>query len=388
MSKTGVGVEAPERPLVKLSGTRRVIAFGAYVAFLSLLVEIAARCAVSYTNAFVYNFAIGNDAQWRLAWFKRHEQTGVAIFYRFDVHDARRGWAVAPNLKNARVVSGKTLNTNSRGVRGAVEHSYDRNAATPRVVVLGDSFTFGDELDDGETYPAQLQTRLPDAEILNLGVHGYGHDQMLIYLQDEGVKYRPDIVLLGFAAIDAYRNVLAFRDYAKPQYRLQSDGALRLTNVPIPPPEALLRSRWRRIQAIDVASALAGRLAKRPSIGDVQRITGALLREIARSTRTTGAIPLWVYLPTSGGGQIHPNEIESLEMESDWEKWLLERCDIERVSCLSLRPAFLAARARGVPMKTSGHWSPEQNRIAADAIAWVLSERPHPTRSAPPDTRQ
>ena len=41
-----------------------------------------------------------------------------------------------------------------------------------RVLVFGDSLTFGDEVTDDETYVAHLQTMLPGTEVLNLGVHG------------------------------------------------------------------------------------------------------------------------------------------------------------------------------------------------------------------------
>ncbi|MBU1849701.1 MAG: hypothetical protein KKH40_03155, partial [Nanoarchaeota archaeon] len=37
-----------------------------------------------------------------------------------------------------------------------------------------------------------------DYEVINLGVSGYGTDQELILLQKEGLKYNPDVVILGF----------------------------------------------------------------------------------------------------------------------------------------------------------------------------------------------
>jgi len=52
---------------------------------------------------------------------------------------------------------------------------------------------------DNETYSYYLQKMLPNAEIINMGVHGYGHDQMLIYLEEEGVKYKPDIFIILLA---------------------------------------------------------------------------------------------------------------------------------------------------------------------------------------------
>jgi hypothetical protein len=72
---------------------------------------------------------------------------------------------------------------------------------------------------------------LPHTEVINLGVHGYGHDQMLILLKKEGVKYEPDIVILGFMPIDMSRYLLKFRDFAKPRFILKG-GKLKLTGSP------------------------------------------------------------------------------------------------------------------------------------------------------------
>jgi hypothetical protein len=35
-------------------------------------------------------------------------------------------------------------------------------------LILGDSFTFGDEVSDDETYSAHLQAMLPHTEIINM----------------------------------------------------------------------------------------------------------------------------------------------------------------------------------------------------------------------------
>src|SRR5262245_47270071 len=104
-----------------------------------------------------------------------------------------------------------------------------------RIVVLGDSFTFGEEVSDTETYPHLLQELLPTVEVINLGVHGYGHDQMLVLFREEGSKYEPSLVVLGFVASDMERNLMGFRDYAKPRF-VVTGGELRLVGTPVPHP--------------------------------------------------------------------------------------------------------------------------------------------------------
>jgi hypothetical protein len=106
------------------------------------------------------------------------------------------------------------------------------------------------QVGDDQTWSYYLQNLLPGSEVLNFGVHGYGQDQMLLYLKEEGIKYHTDIVILGFVALDMDRNLVSFRDYAKPRFVL--DGArLVLTNTPIPTiDEVLARSKFADLLAM------------------------------------------------------------------------------------------------------------------------------------------
>jgi hypothetical protein len=86
------------------------------------------------------------------------------------------------------------VSSNSTGIRGKTEYSYNKIPGKARILILGDSFTFGGEVSDNETYPFYLQQMVPNCEAINFGVYGYGHDQMLVYLKEEGLKYKPDII--------------------------------------------------------------------------------------------------------------------------------------------------------------------------------------------------
>ncbi len=50
---------------------------------------------------------------------------------------------------------------------------------------------------------------------------------------EEGIKYTPDIVVLGFIQPDMSRNMLNFRDFAKPKFKLRNKE-LKLTASPVP----------------------------------------------------------------------------------------------------------------------------------------------------------
>lgn len=106
-----------------------------------------------------------------------------------------------------------TFVTNSRGLRDAREFAYAKPAGTLRVLSLGDSHTQGYEVRQEATFSAVLERHLARrglrAEVLNAGVSGFSTAEALAYLENEGYKYQPDVVVLGFYANDFEDNVKA-----------------------------------------------------------------------------------------------------------------------------------------------------------------------------------
>ena len=287
----------------------------------------------------------------------------------FDSYDSRRGWALKPNIRNGVLPGGQTLNSNTRGIRGKDEYQYGRPQNTIRILVLGDSFTFGEDVSDNQTFPAYLQQMLPHSEVVNFGVHGYGHDQMLIYLQEEGVKYSPDIVILGFIYGDMRRNLTYFRDYAKPEFELVGKE-LKLTHVPVPSPESFLDGEVYRSKFHDLLTILYYRLMLHSGKEKerMERITTAIFDEMIKTIKDIGAIPVFAYLP-------YNEELENTDEKiTDRERFLFRYCTARNIYCLSVRPYFSASARRGVFFKKSGHWDSKGNMIAAEGIQAYLSE--------------
>lgn len=77
-----------------------------------------------------------------------------------------------------------------------------------RIAFLGDSFTFGEGVEDDETYPERtrraLSERRPRVDVvaLNLGVGGHDTGQSLALLDVFGLPLRPDALVLGYAMND------------------------------------------------------------------------------------------------------------------------------------------------------------------------------------------
>lgn len=346
-----------------MSKKNAVLVF-AYLVFLIITVEGSSRLVFLIPQASVRLWE-DEDYGWRRKWVSRHQDSGREINYAFDIYDSSKGWISKPNLRNMNVYDNKVLNTNSKGLRGKGEYSYDRNPKKVRIVLLGDSFTFGDEVNDNETYAYYLQEMLPDAEVINMGVHGYGHDQMLIFLREEGIKYKPDIVILGFLHSDMHRNLLGFRDYAKPRFVLDK-GRLHLTGTPVPRPEDMLKWDWTMPRTLHIFSIIRHRFLK--STGwleqQAQDVTAAILTELINTSDSVHATPIFVHLPT--GTEIANRTGTSLTQAETFLFSICERND--KVRCISAWPHFAEKIAKGTIFESKWHLGPKGHLTVAEAI--------------------
>ena len=347
----------------------RKIAIGAaYFAVVALFLEGTSRAVLS-SDTFFRRVAGNDEASWRLRWVKR-QKGERRIYYAFDDYHPTRGWALRPNLREVPAFRGKTVSSNSRGLRGVREYALDKPAGTTRIVVLGDSFTFGEDVGDDEAWPHRLEELMPGTEVLNLGVHGYGHDQMLLYLKEEGLRYHPDVVIVGFLPDDMERNVVAFRDYAKPRFVLE-DGRLALRDVPVPTPDEVLAREPYRLKFLDLLSMLYGDYLHRSGRDQraMREITLPIIDEMTSASAAAGARPAFAYLPVYG-------EIDKPEPGmTGRERFFFSHWRQRGVQTMYLRPYFQEKLRRGVEFKTYGHWGPLEHETVAEGVKAYLLEK-------------
>ncbi|MBV9470350.1 MAG: SGNH/GDSL hydrolase family protein [Abitibacteriaceae bacterium] len=127
---------------------------------------------------------------------------------------ARR--ALKPNIQ-CRQTSAEydvEVRINDKGLRDA-PHPYAKPPHTTRILVLGDSFVFGYGVEEPQRFTNLLEARLNSKksgassqhyEVISAGVPSWGTVDELLYLQEEGLKYHPDIVLLCFYENDVRDN--------------------------------------------------------------------------------------------------------------------------------------------------------------------------------------
>jgi hypothetical protein len=341
---------------------------------IALSLELAAHVALDpEQRAMLPHFGLPQETQARLAWLDWQQQRsryGTTSYpSSFDLPDPMLGWRVRPNASARHVKPGMydvAVHTNNAGLRGLEPVSPAKTPGRPRIGVFGCSQTFGESVDDTDTYVARLAGTHPNAEFLNFGVRGYGTDQMLLLYEEEGASYDLDVVVLAFAFYHMKRNATGFLFYAKPRFELADDGTLELVGTPVPMPEQLAaqdagsatwniadrssfaRWLWGRLVALRVRRQLAEQ-------GEAWKLSEALIRRFVDSVRHTGSRPVLVNID---------------EARPDLEDDLTELAAELGVDLVNLGPVLREAQAAGEPytLPNDNHWNAEGHRLVATEL--------------------
>ncbi len=201
-------------PVGKRLSIRKKVLFSAIIALLSILMaEATSQVAL------------------RVAYGRRLTETE-----RLNDYDSELGWV---NIKNRRALDrygpNKNATHNALGLRATREYTAAIPVGRYRIVFLGDSFTYGVLVGDAGTFPAQLETLAPSIEAVNMGVPGYGIDQMYLSYMREGGRLDANLLVLAFIEDDLRRMKLSafLTQNPKPRLFLRRNH-LAVANVPVP----------------------------------------------------------------------------------------------------------------------------------------------------------
>ena len=172
----------------------------------------------------------------------------VHIFYfenfvskRLNLFDSRYPAAYHPNLgyipktSNAGANSswGNTVTILEPGIRSNGHTGKTHSETDANILAVGDSFTFGDQVSDHETWPAQLDTLVKE-KVTNGGVFGYGLDQIVLRAEELANFFPVKVVLISFIPDDIKRTQLAMRNGVARPYFTVENGHLVRQNYPVP----------------------------------------------------------------------------------------------------------------------------------------------------------
>lgn len=267
---------------------------------------------------------------------------------------------------------------NSRGFHDR-ERTPDKPAGTWRIVALGDSFTYGVGAPDHEGWPAQLERRLADrsgcdvpVEVVNLGIPRYFPAAERLLLQEEGLRYAPDVVVVGVLpndVVDTYLGLDAITvdasGYLVPR-AAQTFGPLAM---------ALLRHSQLARAALHGLAAPSGPRGTPPPGEEAYERGGfyepdwrameADLGDLTADARRHGAAVVVVGIPSSGLADAHVAAFD--RRLADWSAGA-------GVAYVSVLAALRAASAHEPLYWThDGHCRPAGYRVIAERVAVELA---------------
>lgn len=142
----------------------------------------------------------------------------ATIGHRFSENAKKYGWGFSPDelIKIIDPDTGEKYFSyaNSKGWRD-IDHQYDNRDGAYRILFLGDSITFGACVPAEKIYTRILEKRLMregyNSEVITMAYGGFSTDQELEVLKNEGLKYKPNLIIVQFCTNDIKENNYFYR---------------------------------------------------------------------------------------------------------------------------------------------------------------------------------
>ena len=249
-------------------------------------------------------------------------------------YDRELGWVSVPNFYESNYYApGVYLKINSQGFRAREEFQEQVPAGRLRMICSGDSFTFGEGVDNDHTWCQHLESVDGRLQTVNMAMSGYGVDQMYVWYLRKIPSLRYDVQVVAFITEDFRRMQLTtLVGYGKPVLKLQN-GALVTENVPVPRKSRIVQ--WigsksvyvRELSSIKLLGSLVGRmLPNREAVtssgptGSQAQILDKMIETLQETNRQKNSVLVFAYLPTA----LHDYEQDEPAMA--WQAWIRAEC--------------------------------------------------------------
>lgn len=308
------------------------------------------------------------DEYWKAFLYSRTEKLGTQDITDVAVYDADLGWRMRPNYK------AEGVSHDVRGFRSTRVNQLEPGRI--KILAIGDSFTYGYGVSDGETYPAYL-AKLGHFEVTNAGVNGYGIDQAILMWEIEGKAFHPDLVILGYVVDDFYRNALRVRVAPKPYFEFdKTEGSFRLRGIPVPDKQttrslAAFQPKF-SFRVVDALRWFVDKTRRKLGYPDemglreTSRLSSYLLNRLESSVRETGAKLIVLIIG---------NWYDGIPKYMYAEKAIKKSCLAQNLTCINVASAMRQANYKAF-YGTHYHFTSEGNMFTANLIIQRLKANP------------
>jgi lysophospholipase L1-like esterase len=298
------------------------------------------------------------------------------------VADDAAGYRLAPGFSGRLERAGHEteFSTNSLGLRGDELGPKDR----PRVLALGDSFTWGWGVPQGEEWihwagEAAEKAGAPPLQTINGGVNGYGTESALELFREIGRDVQPDVVLLGFFANDYTDNLLGAtgiytvrdgylfdhfsHDWFQESFLARESHLYRLVST-----------AWETFRVKYLGGVPSNRPAHNFSQEEFRRgmeLSARWIEELDGECAAVGAKLAVVWLPADVYA-LSRRRPEDIPLRHELQR----KVAAAGIPSIDLLPVVTAEqRLPGLYLANDGHFSVRGNRVAGRAVGrWLVEE--------------
>lgn len=222
-------------------------------------------------------------------------------------YDELLGWVSKPNLQKRDMYGpGVYLRTNAQSFRNSEVFSAEVPSGKLRILCSGDSYTYGLNVDNDHTWPAQLGAMDWRLQVLNMAQGGYGIDQSYLRYVRDGLKLDHQFHLFAFIMDDFIRGQhTRFQNvYAKPLLVLE-EGKIKVKNVPVPTSYLLERAlrKSRELRSFELVRSFIRKFVpprdfySGSGYQDIKALSLSIFEDLARSIKQKKGTLVLIFLP-------------------------------------------------------------------------------------------
>ena len=266
--------------------------------------------------------------------------------YGYRLRPSRSTSYLYPNV-NPRKLS---LVSNSDGFRSSRE--FDQHDGRVEVIFVGDSFVFGQGVEESERFVSVLERLQPTWRVDGLAMPGWGPDLMLRALEAVGLELHPSMVVFCIYADDIRRVNPYYRGsgFRIPRFRMESE---RLVTTPY-----LKVRSWEKLHLFQVGKWIDNVLRVKPL--DLE-LNAAILDRFLELAGLHGFEPAIVFLPAK----------RHFRGDKKRRDWLQQYSESNGIPFLDLTHVIQGSAGKAF-IPRNPHYNPYGHQIVAAALHRLL----------------
>ncbi len=273
---------------------------------------------------------------------------------------------------------------NSNGHRDATPHATPKPPGLTRILLVGDSFTFGQGMTYEKIWPSIIEQRLRQQglqlDVVKTGVQGYSTHQEVRSLKQLNDTFEPDIVIITFLPNDLYANSAVDEPARRDLMGIAADKPRRQFHTVQLAQRILTASDQVYMRLYKITPWIDYyRTPHTPEFTTKVATTKALLREAKAVCDAAGADLIVLSVPQqfqvlAATHQFQTPELDVYQVDDAFTEFVVTE-NIEWIRTLETFVEQYEKDRRALFFRMDGHLNEAGNALLADHLTTILANR-------------